>query len=105
MTTRQVRRAWSDAFFAQANEDLASAKVVFVQQPSVFCMLMQMVFEKMAKAVALRTGQATPSGVKKNHAAASRWIATLKRDREKRAILGDPTNQGFNMLSTMVQTL
>lgn len=105
MASQRVRQAWSDAFFAQANEDLAAAKVVFVQQPSVFCMLMQMVFEKMAKAVALRTGQATPSSVKKNHAAASRWIATLKRDREKRAILGDPTNQGFNTLSTLVQTL
>jgi len=68
-------------------------------------MLMQMVFEKMAKAVALRTGQATPSGVKKNHAAASRWVAALKRDRGRRALLGDPTNQGFNTLSILVQTL
>ena len=41
-------RDWADAFFAQAKEDLTAAQAAFdVGVPSTFCMLMQMVFEKL----------------------------------------------------------
>jgi HEPN domain-containing protein len=44
-------REWTNAYLAQAHEALEAAKVLAEKGiPSAFCMLLQMVFEKLAKA-------------------------------------------------------
>jgi hypothetical protein len=71
-------RQWADAFFAQAQEDLRGANVQ-MDTPSVLCMLLQMVLEKMAKAALLRSGQMPLRKAVSSHSAASRLVAVLKR--------------------------
>ena len=80
---------WAEAFFAQASEDLAAAKKLEGETPSVLAMLLQMTFEKMAKAALLRSGQATIEQVCRSHAAASRMLAVMKRNRSMLRTLGN----------------
>ena len=49
-------RDWVEGYLAPARSDLAAAVLVGTAEPSVFAMLMQMVFEKFAKAALLRSG-------------------------------------------------
>lgn len=80
--------SWADAYLAQASADLAAAKRVGGQVPSVLAMLLQMVFEKMAKAALLRSGQMTVHQAHGSHRAASRMVAVLKRNRSMLLTLG-----------------
>ncbi len=68
---------WSDAFLGQAREDLRAAWAVSIAggSPSTLCMLIQMVFEKLAKAAQLRKGQ----NFRRNHKVAAYLFAILKR--------------------------
>lgn len=81
--------AWADAYLAQAREDLAAAKELEGKTPSVLAMLLQMVFEKLAKAALLRSGQASLEQAKRSHAAASRMVAVMKRNREQLETIGN----------------
>lgn len=80
--------AWSDAYRAQARADLEGAKAVSGIAPSVLAMLLQMVFEKLAKAALLRTGAVTPSFAQSSHAAASHMLRAMRLQRGILAPLG-----------------
>ena len=79
--TQASERDWADAYLAQARADLGGAKAVQGQEPSVFAMLLQMVFEKLAKAALLRNGAVTLSWARGTHKAASRMMSTLRCQR------------------------
>ncbi len=71
-------RDWSDPFLEQAREDLRAAWSV-ANAPhasaSTLCMLLQMVFEKLAKAAYARSGKVVP----RTHQAASHLFVLLGR--------------------------
>jgi len=56
--------------------------------PSTLAMLIQMVFEKLAKAALLRQGAAPLDTVRRSHRAASRLLLALRRQRRLFALLG-----------------
>lgn len=67
---------WSAAFLAQAKEDLRAAWAVqSANCPSTFAMLLQMVFEKLAKAAFAQSGGVPP----RSHQVASRFFLLLRR--------------------------
>ena len=77
-------RDWADPFLEQAREDLRAAwRVSASESPSTLCMLIQMVFEKLAKAAYARRGQVVP----RTHQAASHLFAVLLRHPAGSAIL------------------
>lgn len=73
-------RMWSDALLAQAREDLRAVDVlVDARAPaSVVAMLLQMVFEKLAKAALARTDVTSFVANRTSHVAASRLVSTIK---------------------------
>ncbi len=75
-------REWAEAYLKQAEEDLKAAKILQLAAPSVFCMLMQMTFEKAAKAILLRKKELQLETAVKSHSAASRLIRILKEHRK-----------------------
>ena len=77
-------REWAIGYLSQAREDLKGASAVSGQAPSVFAMLLQMTFEKLAKAALLRSNQMTVDGAQRTHAAASRMIHVLRLTRGSR---------------------
>lgn len=98
-------RDWADAFRAQAAEDLRAAKALEGRAPSVLAMLLQMVFEKLGKAALLRSGQIALRQARRSHAAASRMLAVLKRDKARRSILGAGNPYAFKDVLPMVRAL
>ena len=70
-------RDWADPFLEQAREDLQAAWLLVPSEQcaSTLCMLLQMVFEKLAKAAYARGGHAVP----RTHSAASHLFAVLQR--------------------------
>ena len=56
--------------------------------PSVLAMLMQMTFEKLAKAALLRNGSMTVNAARATHRAASAMVSQLRRNRRLLAPLG-----------------
>jgi hypothetical protein len=85
-----TERDWADAYLAQARSDLAGARLAGTGEPSVFAMLMQMVFEKFAKAALLRSGAVTLASAKTSHKAASRMVAAMRVQRGVMAPMGGP---------------
>ncbi|MFS8068701.1 MAG: hypothetical protein ACMG6S_20265 [Byssovorax sp.] len=77
-------RLWSDALLAQARDDLRAAEVVAEAKgpPSVLAMLLQMVFEKLAKAALARTDRPCFIANRTSHAAASRLVSAIKSHNE-----------------------
>ncbi len=82
-----VERDWADAYLAQARADLEGAALA-QSAPSVFAMLLQMTFEKFAKAALLRSGAITLENATTKHAAASLMIGALRRRMRKNNVLG-----------------
>jgi HEPN domain-containing protein len=72
-----VPRDWADAFLEQAREDLRAAEAAYTAScESTFCMLLQMAYEKLAKAAFARRGlQPT-----RTHDGASRLLLLLGKD-------------------------
>jgi hypothetical protein len=85
-----TERDWADAYLAQARADLAGARLVGANTPSVFAMLMQMVFEKFAKAALLRSAAITLASARTSHKAASRMIGAMRLQRRLLAPIGGP---------------
>lgn len=85
-----TNRDWADAYLAQARADLVGAQLVGTNEPSVFAMLMQMVFEKFAKAALLRSGSITMEVASKTHKAASLMMKTMRLQRGLMAPMGGP---------------
>lgn len=85
-----TEREWADAFLAQARADLLAADAVAVSglAHSSFAMLLQMVFEKLAKAALLRTRSANLTDVTSTHATAGRVLLMLRRERRRFEVLG-----------------
>jgi hypothetical protein len=77
-------RDWADPFLEQAREDLKAAwSVPASQSASTFCMLLQMVFEKLGKAAYARAGNVVP----RTHQAASLLFGMLLRHPAGEALL------------------
>lgn len=88
-----VPRDWADPFLEQAREDLRAAwQISPAESPSTLCMLIQMVFEKLAKAAYARSGLAFP----RTHQAASHLFVVLLRHPAGTALLtASPQVQHF----------
>lgn len=71
---------WSDALLEQARDDLRAAETLAGARgpASVLAMLLQMVFEKLAKAALARTDERCFVANRTSHAAASRLVKTIK---------------------------
>jgi hypothetical protein len=69
---------------------LPGARVVTTTAPSVFAMLMQMAFEKFAKAALLRAGAVTLQHAQSTHRAASQMVKIMRLQRRFLAPLGGP---------------
>jgi hypothetical protein len=74
-------RDWANAYLAQARADLEGAHLVGAAVPSVFAMLMQMVFEKFAKAALLRSGAVSLDWAERTHRAASHMLRAMRLQR------------------------
>ncbi len=89
-------REHADAYLAQAREDLIGAKALVhagtvnpsLVAPSVLAMLLQMTFEKLAKAALLRNGSMTVDAARATHSAASGLVSRLRRHRRLLVPLG-----------------
>lgn len=69
-------RDWADPFLDQAREDLRAAQAAYDPTcASTFCMLLQMVYEKLAKAAFARQGSIQT----KSHQGASRLLLLLAK--------------------------
>lgn len=87
-----VNHAWVDSFRGQAAADLAAAHalshdVLTIQRASVVAMLLQMAFEKFAKAVLVHSGSA-PRSVQ-SHAVMNPFVVVLRR------MLQEPLRDAF----------
>lgn len=86
----EQRRRWADAYLAQARADLRAAALTTGAVPSVFAMLLQMTFEKLAKAALLRTGQFDVARATRSHRASSLMVQAMRRYRGLLDPLGGP---------------
>lgn len=78
---RLSERAWSDALLAQAKDDLLAVEMIAGNEKSpasVVAMLLQMVFEKLAKAALARTDTPCFIANRTSHVAASRLVNAIK---------------------------
>jgi hypothetical protein len=73
-------KLWSVALLEQARQDLMAAEILATNRGSacVIAMLLQMYFEKLAKAALARTDINCFKAYRTSHVAASRLISTLK---------------------------
>jgi hypothetical protein len=91
-----TERDWAEGFLAQARADLEAARVLITQNAitasgaSVFSMLLQMAFEKFAKAALLRSGAIAYSGAKSSHKGASTMVAAMRLQKNLIAPIGGP---------------
>jgi hypothetical protein len=91
-----TERDWADGFLVQAQADLEAAHVLVTQvsitvaSASVFSMLLQMAFEKFAKAALLRSGSMSYSDAKSSHKGASRMVAAMRVQKKLMAPIGGP---------------
>jgi hypothetical protein len=83
-------REWGDAYLEQARADLRGAERVGAEASSVFAMLLQMTFEKLAKSALLRSEAVTIEWAQHTHAAATRMVRVLRNQRGMMAPLGGP---------------
>jgi len=89
-------RDWAFGFLEQARADLAAVRVLISHQAfttgraSVFAMLLQMAFEKFAKAALLRSGAITYAAARSSHKAASTMIAAMRLQKTLIAPIGGP---------------
>lgn len=84
-------RDWAGPFLEQAREDRRAAEATYSSKiPSTFCMLMQMTFEKLAKAALARKNIQPP----RSHQVASRLLLLLQR------MLGGPLLPGVSTTLT-----
>jgi hypothetical protein len=79
---------WAHAYLEQARADLAGAQAVSGSSPSTLAMLVQMVFEKYAKAVLLRQNAVSLAWAQSTHGAATRMLLVLRRQRDLLQPLG-----------------
>lgn len=86
--TAPSAKEWAEGFLAQARADLHAAKIVTGQEPSAFAMLLQMCFEKFAKAALLRSGAVAVQKATSTHVAASKMVRLLRVQQPK--ALGGP---------------
>jgi hypothetical protein len=70
---------WANGYLAQARADLAAASAPV--HPSVRAMLLQMSFEKIAKAALLKSGQWSPTNAQTSHRGASHMMTQILRRR------------------------
>lgn len=85
-----TNRELAQGYLEQARVDLAGAAAMGASSPSTLAMLIQMVFEKYAKAVFLRQnpGEEMRAWAGKTHASASRLLLILRRQKRILAPLG-----------------
>lgn len=82
-------RDWATGYLEQGRADLKAASRLDGETSSTVAMLLQMVFEKLAKAAMLKMGTMSYQEVKRLHCVASRLIETLKLYPDRLEVLGD----------------
>jgi hypothetical protein len=80
ITYHLSERLWSDALLLQAQEDLSAVEILTERagSPSVRAMLLQMVFEKLAKAALARVSIEEFKAHRSSHVAASKMVRLIK---------------------------
>lgn len=104
-----TERDWAEGFLAQARADLEAARVLVTRtaittsSASVFSMLLQMAFEKFAKAALLRSGAITYSAARSSHKGASNMVAAMRRQKSLIAPVGGPHvwSAAFEVIETL----
>jgi len=99
-------RDWAKGFLEQARAELEIAESLVrsregltTRRAAVLAMLLQMAFEKFAKAALLRSGEVTYLAVRQSHKASSRMIATMRRHRRLAPIGGpNPWEKAFEVV-------
>jgi hypothetical protein len=81
-------RDWAQGYLEQARADLRGVRAMGSASPSTLAMLLQMVFEKYAKAALLRQRTLPLDAVRRSHRAASQMLLSLRRQRAVFALLG-----------------
>lgn len=102
-------RDWALGFLEQARADLAAVRVLSsrnaftTEQASVLAMLLQMAFEKFAKAALLRSGAITYTAARSSHKAASTMIAAMRLQKALIAPIGGPLvwSAAFEVVETL----
>jgi hypothetical protein len=98
-------RDWAAAYLAQGRADLRAAERLDGGTPSTAAMLLQMVFEKLAKAALLKMATMPLAGVKRLHHVASRLIGILRLDSASLMLLGDGDINAWNDALPLVSEL
>lgn len=83
-------QAWSKAFISEAKDNLRAASLLALnvsEAPSTFATLLQMTFEKLAKAYLLIESQGTVESIQTSHRAASDAFGYLRRHDEDYEVL------------------
>lgn len=91
------RKRGANGFLAQARADLQVAEVVAASglATSTLAMLLQMVFEKLAKAALLRMRSISVAHATSTHATAGRLLRTLQHERRRFAMLAAISGKGI----------
>ena len=91
------RKRGANGFLAQARVDLQAAEVVAASglATSTLAMLLQMVFEKLAKAALLRMRSISVAHATSTHATAGRLLRTLQHERRRFAMLAAISRKGI----------
>lgn len=98
-------REWATGYYMQALADMRAARILQGQEPSVLAMLLQMVFEKLAKAALLRSGQLTIERARGSHSAASTLIHQIGNNKRICERLGLVPSTVRKLLAPVVDQL
>lgn len=99
---------WGHAFLRQAEADLRAAEILLKSgvAASTACMVIQMVFEKIAKAYRLKGGESYTSVRQGSHRTMEKLIQMLRLQSETyRNELGSPTAQDWKKLLGVLKAL
>lgn len=88
-------RDWADGYLEQARADLDAVRVlvahpIHVARASVLAMLLQMAFEKFAKAALLRSSAISIEAAQSSHKGASAMVCAMRVQRKLIASIGGP---------------
>lgn len=105
-------REWAEGFFDQAAEDLNAVQILLREggPASTSCMLLQMIFEKLFKAAALRAASDDTAQIRQicaSHAAADRVSSRLRHhpQLERMEWLGQGNRHQFHLTLDWVKAL
>lgn len=92
---------WADAYLNQARSDI-SAAYVLLSEPQAFCLMLQMTFEKLAKAVLLKADVRSYQEVRTTHVAVVTSIRAIRRQKKSLDKFADMPESKWNELMDLI---